>query len=116
MRPFHILVASAVLGLGLAGTAYADDPRVPTTGGAQGEIVPNALPGGGPAHVRVPEGHIIAPTGVTPQSAEGLSQPRNSLSGATGPIGEAQPHADVTGSPGAVPNSAEGALGIPSVR
>lgn len=114
MRPFHILVASAALGLGLAGIARADDARVPTTGSAQGEIVPNALPGGGPPHARVPEGHLTAPTGAVPQgSAQGV-QPPNSLPGATGPIGEAQPHSDVTASPNLVPNNSAAGVETPN--
>lgn len=105
MRPFHILVASAALGFALSGVARADDPRVPSQGSEQGEIVPNALPDGGPPHVSVPRGHLIAPTGAVPQgSAQGI-QPRNSVPGPTGPTGEAQPHADVTASPALVPNS-----------
>ncbi len=105
-------VAAAIL-LGVAaqaGTALADDTRVPVTGSAQGEIVPNALPGGGPAHARVNEGHLVAPSGQTPVfgSAQGV-QPPNSLPGSTKPIGEAQPHSDVTSPAGLIPQSNEGA-------
>ena len=105
MRHLHILMTSAILGLGFAGAALADDPRLPPRGSEQGEIVPNALPDGGPAHVRAPERHLIAPTGAVPQSSAQSVQPRASLSGATGPTGEAQPHADVTASPKLLPNS-----------
>ncbi len=46
MRQFQLVIASATFGLALAGSAHADDTRVPITGSAQGVIVPNALPGG----------------------------------------------------------------------
>ena len=104
------LVAAALLASIAAGSAWADDARVPVTGAAQGEIVPNALPGGGPPHTRVNEGHLVAPSGQTPLvgSAQGI-EPPNSLPGATRPIGEAQPHSDVTSPAGLVPRSNEGA-------
>lgn len=109
-RPrYSFLAAAALLGTLVVGTANAADPRVPQGGSAQGEIVPNALPGGGPAHVQLPEGHLIAPSGVVPQgSAQGLV-PLNAVPGATGLSGEARPHSDVTSPAGVVPNSAEGA-------
>lgn len=106
MRPFHFLVASAILGLGLAGTAYAADPRVPTTGSAQGEIIPNALPGGGTPHTGSPEGHLIAPSGIVPQTGQAQTvEPYNSLPGLGTSFGEAQPHTDVTSPPGVVPQT-----------
>lgn len=105
-----LLVAAALLGLVAAETARADDTRVPQTGSAQGEIVPNALPDGGPPHARVNEGHLIAPSGQTPVagSAQGI-QPPNSMPGARKPAGEAQPHSDVTSPAGLIPQSNEGA-------
>jgi hypothetical protein len=80
---YRALATMALFGTLAVGTARADDARVPTTGSAQGEIVPNALPGGGPPHARLPEGHLIAPSGETPVvgSAQGV-QPPNSLPGA----------------------------------
>lgn len=92
-----------------AGTVRADDTRVPATGSAQGEIVPNALPGGGPAHTRLPEGHMIAPSGQAPDvgSSRGI-QPPNSPPGATALNGEAQPHSDVVSPAGLIPNPNEG--------
>lgn len=105
---YSFLAAAALLGTLVVGTANAADPRVPQ-GSAQGEIVPNALPDGGPAHARLPEGHLIAPSGAVPQgSAQGLV-PLNAVPGATGLSGEAWPHSDVTSPAGVVPNSAEGA-------
>ena len=106
---YSFLAAAALLGALAVGTTRADDPRVPQGGSAQGEIVPNALPGGGPAHTQLPEGHLIAPSGAVPQgSAQGLV-PLNAVPGATGLSGEARPHSDVTSPIGLVPNSAEGA-------
>ena len=107
----RVLALTILLGAAAqSGIARADDARVPVTGSAQGEIVPNALPGGGPPHARVNEGHLIAPSGQTPVvgSAQGI-QPPNSLPGATQPNGEAQPHSDVTSPAGLVPRSNEGA-------
>lgn len=106
----YFFAAAALLGIISTGAARADDARVPQTGSAQGEIVPNALPGGGPPHARVNEGHLIAPSGQTPVvgSAQGI-QPPNSLPGAAGPAGEAQPHSDVTSPTGLIPRSNEGA-------
>jgi hypothetical protein len=114
----RVLAAAILLGVGAqAGIARANDARVPVTGSAQGEIVPNALPGGGPRHARVNEGHLVAPSGQTPVvgSAQGI-QPPNSLPGATRPIGEAQPHSDVTSPDGLIPQSNEGAPRAPNSR
>lgn len=114
----RVLAAAILLGVGAqAGIARADDARVSVTGSAQGEIVPNALPGGGPPHARVNEGHLVAPSGQTPVvgSAQGI-QPPNSLPGATRPIGEAQPHSDVTSPAGLTPQSNEGAPRAPNSR
>lgn len=105
----RVLAAAALFGILAAGTVRADDTRVPTTGSAQGEIVPNALPGGGPAHTRLPKGHMIAPSGQAPDvgSSRGI-QPPNSPPGATALNGEAQPHSDVVSPAGLIPNSNEG--------
>jgi len=102
----RVLATATLLGALAVNTAHANDPRVPTTGSQQGEIVPNALPGGGPAHASIPEGHLIAPSGQSPQvgSAQGI-QPSNSVPGMRGLSDEAQPHADVTSPAGLVPNS-----------
>jgi len=87
------------------------------TGSARGEIVPNALPDGGPPHTRVNEGHLVAPSGQTPVvgSAQGI-QPFNSLPGATQLIKEAQPHSDVTSPAGLIPRSNEEASRAPNAR
>ena len=73
-------VLAVLFGALAVDTAHANGPRVPTTGSQQGEIAPNALPGGGPAHVSIPEGHIVAPNGPSPQagSTQGI-QPPNSI-------------------------------------
>ncbi len=93
-----------------ASTARADDARVPVTGSAQGEIVPNALPDGGLQHARVNEGHLVAPSGQTPIVGSVQSiQPSNFLPGARRLIGEAQRHSDVTSPAGLIPRSNEGA-------
>lgn len=112
MRQFQLVIASATFGLALAGSAHADDTRVPITGSAQGVIVPNALPGGGPPHTTVPEGHLIAPRNAVPQTGSAQSvQPPSSLPGVPGHFSEAQPHTDVTSPQGVVPltGSAQGA-------
>ena len=113
---YSFLAAAALLGTLAMGTAHADDPRVPQGGSAQGEIVPNALSGGGPAHVQLPEGHLIAPSGATPQGAAQGLVPFNAVPGATGLSGEVRPHSDVTSPAGVVPNSAEGAPSSPYSR
>lgn len=114
---YHLLGTAVFLGTLAIGTAHANDARVPPTGSAQGEIVPNALPGGGPTHVRIPEGHLIAPSDQSPRvgSAQGI-QPPNSVPGAMASTGEAQPHSDVTSPAGLVPNSSEGAPRQPGSR
>ena len=107
----RVLAAAILVGVATqSGVARADDSRVPVAGSAQGEIVPNALPGGGPPHTWVNEGHLVAPSGQTPVvgSAQGI-QPPNSLPGATRPIGEAQPHSDVTSAARLILRSNEGA-------
>lgn len=106
---YRALAAMVLFSTVTVGSARADDARVPTTGSAQGEIVPNALPGGGPPHTRLPEGHLIAPNGETPVvgSAQGV-QPPNSLPGARALNGEAQAHSDVASPAGLIPNSNEG--------
>jgi hypothetical protein len=107
----HALAAAILLGVAAQeSTAWADDAQVPVTGSAQGEIVPNALPDGGPPHARVNEGRLVAPSGQTPivSSAQGI-QPPNSLPGATRPIGEAYPHSDATSPAGLIPQPNEGA-------
>lgn len=103
---FRVLAAAVLFGALATGAARANDARVPLTGSSQGEIVPNALPGGGLAHVAVPEGHLVAPSGQSPRvgSAQGI-QPPNSVPGAMASSGEAQPHSDVTSPTGLVPNS-----------
>lgn len=114
----RVLAAAILVGVGAqAGIARADDARVPVTGSAQGEIVPNALPGGGPPHARINEGHLVAPSGQTPVvgSAQGIQAP-NSLPGATRAIGEAQPHSDVTSPAGLIPRSNEGVPRVPNSR
>lgn len=112
MNRLTILIASATFALTSVSAAIANDARVPMTGSAQGMIVPNALPGGGPAHTALPEGHLIAPTGAVPQtgSAQSVESPA-SLPGTFARSGEAQPHTDVTSPPGIVPltGSAQGA-------
>lgn len=115
--PYRVLAVAILLGTLAAGTARANDARVPTTGSAQGEIVPNALPGGGPAHVSIPEGHLIAPSGQLSRygSAQGI-QPSNSIPGAMALSDEAQPHSDVTSPAGLIPNSNEGAPRQPGSR
>jgi hypothetical protein len=66
-HPLYSFLAATALFAALAvGRARADDTRVAQTGSAQGEIVPNAFPGGGPPHVRISKGHLIAPVGITP--------------------------------------------------
>ncbi len=107
--PYRVLAAALLLGTLAVGAAGANDARVPSTGSAQGEIVPNALPGGGPAHIAIPEGHLIAPSGQSPRvgSAQGI-QPSNSIPGARGRSGEAQRHSDVTSPAGLLPNANEG--------
>lgn len=113
----RILALTIVLGaVGQVPLARADDTRVPVTGFAQGEIVPNALPDGGPPHVRVDKGHLVAPSGQTPVGFEQGVQPPNSLPGRTMPIGEAQPHSDVTSPAGLIPSSNEGAPRLPNTR
>lgn len=116
MSRYRIL-AAVLLGVLAANTARANDPRVPTTGSAQGEIVPNALPGGGPAHASTPQGHLIAPRGQSPKvgSVQGV-HPRNSIPGTIGLSGESQPHTDVTSPAGLIPNSNEGAPRQPGSR
>lgn len=110
---YRLFTAAAVLGLLAVGTAYANDPRVPTTGSNQGEIVPNALPGGGPPHAPLPEGHTIAPSGASPRvGSEAGVQPSNAAPGTAGLSGEARPHADVMSPAGIVPRSSEGAPGL----
>lgn len=111
---YSFLAAAALLGVLSAGTAYADNVRVPNSSEAD-VIVPNALPDGGPAHGRtIPgrttAGHLIAPTGLVPQtgSAQGV-QPPNSIPGRVAQNTEAQPHSDVVSPQGVVPRSAEGA-------
>lgn len=112
MSRFYTFLASAALGLSIASAAMADDTRLPSTGSAQGLIVPNALPGGGPPHTARPEGHLIAPSGAVPQTGSAQSvQPPGSLPTVSGRFGEAQPHTDVTSPRGIVPltGSAQGA-------
>jgi len=107
--PHHCtLAAAAVLGFLSVGVAYANDTRVPQTGSQQGEIVPNALPGGEAPHARLPGGHVIAPSGINPQvgSQAGVQTP-NAVPGSTRLTGEAQPHTDVTSPPGIVPQASE---------
>lgn len=103
---YRVFAAAALFGTLAAGAAHANDTRVPTTGSQQGEIVPNALPGGGPAHVALPQGHLIAPSGQSPRtgSAQGI-QPTNAVPGVAGISGEARPHTDVTSPRGIIPNS-----------
>ncbi len=103
---YRILAAAVLFGTFAVSTARANDTRVPTTGSQQGEIVPNALPGGGPAHVALPQGHLIAPSGQSPRtgSAQGI-QPTNAVPGVAGVSGEARPHTDVTSPTGLIPNS-----------
>lgn len=104
MSRFYMIIASAALGLTMASAASANDARVPVTGSAQGVIVPNALPGGGPPHTAMPEGHLIAPSAAVPQTGSAQSvQPPGSLPTASGQFGEAQPHSDVTSPRGVVP-------------
>ncbi len=63
----RVLALTILLGVAAqSGIARAGDARVPEIGSAQGEIVPDALPGGGPPHARVNEGHLAAPSGQTP--------------------------------------------------
>ena len=114
---YRVLAAAALFGTFAVGTAHANDTRVPTTGSQQGEIVPNALPGGGPAHVALPLGHLIAPSAQSPQtgSAQGI-QPANAIPGVAGVSGEARPHTDVTSPKGLVPRSNEGSPRQPDMR
>jgi len=102
----RVLTAAILLSTLALNAAHANDPRVPTIGSQQDEIVPNALPGGGPAHISIPEGHLVAPSGQSPRvgSAQGI-QPPNSIPGTKGLSDEAQPHADVTSPAELVPNS-----------
>lgn len=106
----RVLAAAAVLGFLSAGAAYAGDTRLPSTGAEQGAIVPNASPGVEAPHARPPEGHLIAPTGLSPRvgSVAGV-EPANAQPGSARHLGEAQPHADVRSPPGLVPQSNEGA-------
>lgn len=110
MRTIHALAIAAALGLGAAGAARADDPVVPRTGSEQPITVPGALPGADVRHPDAP--HLTAPTGLVSRSAEGGLTPPNAVAGAGAQVGEAQPHADITADPRAVPNAAEGAVGV----
>ena len=111
---YSFLAAAALLAALSAGAAQADNVRVPNSPEAD-VIVPNALTDGGPAHGRtIPgrtaAGHLIAPTGLVPQtgSAQGV-QPPNATPGQATQYGEAQPHVDVTSPRSVVPRSNEGA-------
>ena len=110
MRTIHALAIAAALGLGAVGTARANDPVVPQTGSEQPIMVPHALPGADVQHPDAP--HLTAPTGLVPRSAEGGLTPPNAVAGARAQVGEDQPHADVIANPGAVPNAAEGSVGL----
>ena len=111
MRTIHTLAIAVALGLSAAGAARADDPKVPQTGSEQPIMVPHALPGADVHHPDAPP-HLTAPTGLTPRSAEGGLTPPNAVPGARAQVGEDLPHADVTANPGAVPNAAEGSVGL----
>lgn len=111
---YSFLAAAVLLGALSAGAAQADNVRVPNSSEA-GIIVPNALTDGGPAHGRtIPgrtaAGHLIAPTGLVPQtgSAQGV-QPPNATPGQAAQYAEERPHTDVTSPRGVVPMSNEGA-------
>lgn len=103
-----LLLAATLLGGFSIGSAHAHDPRVLQNSEA-GVIVPNAIPGGEPAHGR-PVRHLITPTGLVPRtgSAQGVQLP-NSIPGQRAQYGEAQLHTDMTFPRGVIPNSNEGA-------
>lgn len=116
MKLALIVAAAAMLSFG---AARAADPSVPATGSEQGITVPHATPGMPThAHDAKAEGHLTAPTGQTPRSAEGGYVPSNAIPGNRTTLGENQPHADVVSPRGVVPEvgAAQGPSPLGSTR